>query len=333
MSLEFHIKDQIKCPICYTSEYISTTKFGSGTNISLSQEYNILFCNNCLNGFTYPHPSEEDYKLSIDVPGDNMSFIEKFILRKFTKMRVSRIRKLIDKEISTPLLLDVGGGACSFANESAKFGFRAFVLEPNKDNKIYADEKNGVNFISELFNEDLLKNGILRESQFDIITMWHALEHFSNPQSSINLAYKLLRPGGRLYVSVPNIESLQLRVGKNYWAYLDISHHFTFISPLGLQKMMSNSGLREIKKFTFSMEYDVFGWQQTLLNIISRSYNYYYFKKKKALISEHHLKYPLWTIIVTSLGFLLIPFSFILSLYSSVINKQSCVEMSQRKPQ
>ena len=66
---------------------------------------------------------------------------------------------------------------------------------------------------------------------FDVITMWHVLEHLPDPGSALARAAGLLRPGGTLIVSVPNNDSLQARLGGDDWLHLDIPRHIYHFTP------------------------------------------------------------------------------------------------------
>jgi len=84
----------------------------------------------------------------------------------------------------------------------------------------------------------------LRPESFDVITMWHALEHVHDPLEILREAYRLLVPGGRLLVAVPNIDSLQFRWFGHTWYGLDLPRHLTHFAPWTLQLMLQRAGFR-----------------------------------------------------------------------------------------
>ncbi len=87
-----------------------------------------------------------------------------------------------------------------------------------------------------------LPHPALRPASFDVITMWQALEHVHRPREVLAEAYKLLAPGGRLIVAVPNIDSLAFRWFGAAWYGLDLPRHLTHFAPETLQLMLTNVG-------------------------------------------------------------------------------------------
>ena len=84
----------------------------------------------------------------------------------------------------------------------------------------------------------------LRPASFDVITMWHSLEHVPYPREVLEGAYHLLVPGGKLLVAVPNIESLAFEWFGPSWFGLDLPRHMTHFSPTTLRWMLERAGFR-----------------------------------------------------------------------------------------
>jgi SAM-dependent methyltransferase len=82
----------------------------------------------------------------------------------------------------------------------------------------------------------------LSPGSFDVITMWHSLEHVHNPREVLRQAYFLLAPGGKLLIAVPNIESLPFRWFGKSWYGLDLPRHLTHFSPRTLKLMLDRVG-------------------------------------------------------------------------------------------
>src|SRR5262249_56551348 len=84
----------------------------------------------------------------------------------------------------------------------------------------------------------------LRRATFDVITMWHSLEHVHAPLEVLRQAHRLLVPGGRLVVAVPNIDSLPFRWFGPAWFGLDLPRHLTHFAPWTLQLMLERAGFQ-----------------------------------------------------------------------------------------
>jgi SAM-dependent methyltransferase len=89
-----------------------------------------------------------------------------------------------------------------------------------------------------------LPHPALGPQSFDVITMWHSLEHVHRPMAVLEEAYRLLAPGGKLVVAVPNIDSLAFRWFGAAWFALDLPRHLTHFAPWSLQQMLQNVGFR-----------------------------------------------------------------------------------------
>jgi SAM-dependent methyltransferase len=92
-----------------------------------------------------------------------------------------------------------------------------------------------------------LPHPALAESSFDVITMWQSLEHVHNPLQVLRAAKELLVPGGKLIVSVPNIDSLPFRWFGQAWNGLDLPRHITHFAPWTLRLMLNGRAFTRAK--------------------------------------------------------------------------------------
>jgi SAM-dependent methyltransferase len=82
----------------------------------------------------------------------------------------------------------------------------------------------------------------LPEPSFDVVTMWHSLEHVHNPVEVLRAAHRLLAPGGLLVVEVPNIDSLPFAWFGQAWFGLDLPRHLTHFVPTTLRRLLLRAG-------------------------------------------------------------------------------------------
>ena len=129
-----------------------------------------------------------------------------------------------------------------------------------------------------------------------------------------------------LYVSVPNLDSLQADVSGTHWCYADIPRHLTHFSPEGLEARMQQAGFASVTPYWWNAEYEIFGWYQTLLNLLTGSHNYFYNRSKKGRLADAG-PHPAWTRAATALGPLLLPVVMTAAWCASAASKPSCVEM------
>jgi SAM-dependent methyltransferase len=169
-----------------------------------------------------------------------------------------RIREL--RGITPGRLLDVGCGKGRFLAAARDAGWEVLGVEFAPASAEAARAAYGIEVAIGDFVELPL------EGSFDAVTMWHVLEHLPDPFAAVARAAELLRPGGRLVVSVPNIESLQARLGGERWFHLDLPRHLMHFTPRSLSALVARTGMRVERIGHLYPEMEVIGLVQTILN-------------------------------------------------------------------
>lgn len=106
----------------------------------------------------------------------------------------------------------------------------------------------------------------LRLGSLDAVILFQVLEHLKDPLGVLRTCAGLLRPGGQLIISVPNIESWQARAFGARWFHLDVPRHRYHFSPLSLSRALEAAGLSVTLHRFVSPEHDPYGWLQSGLN-------------------------------------------------------------------
>lgn len=100
--------------------------------------------------------------------------------------------------------------------------------------------------------EPLAAAGSFPENRFDVVTLIEVIEHLPDPTRVLSQAVKWLRPGGFLYVTTPNVHSLNHRLGPR-WSIFCPPEHLTIWSPRGLRTAPSRLGLTRIRLRTHGL--------------------------------------------------------------------------------
>ena len=116
----------------------------------------------------------------------------------------------------------------------------------------------------------------LRNEAFDVVTLWHVLEHLPDARSCLERVRRCITPNGLLIVAVPNLESLEARLGRRHWFHLDLPRHQSHFSRRTLERLLTEVGFTPVRTKGFSLEYGPYGMLQTLLNRIGFSHNLLY---------------------------------------------------------
>jgi SAM-dependent methyltransferase len=139
--------------------------------------------------------------------------------------------------IENGAILDVGSGLGTYLLLLKALGWRVHGIEPGRNAARYAKDHFGLDVKSGYFED-----AAFPENHFDVITMWHSLEHFSDPRSILLKANSLLKPGGVMLVGVPNYDSLDRKIFRENWNGLEIPLHLFHFTPCALQTAMECTG-------------------------------------------------------------------------------------------
>ncbi len=127
-------------------------------------------------------------------------------------------------------ILDIGAGTGDFISVCKNNNWNTTGIEPSKKARDIASTKNLV-----------LRDSIdkIVEEKFDIITMWHVLEHVPNLDEYIVKLKKLLTKDGVLIIAVPNYKSYDAKYHKEYWAAYDVPRHLWHFSKTSIEKLFA----------------------------------------------------------------------------------------------
>lgn len=157
---------------------------------------------------------------------------------------------LIDCYVSVEkTLLDVGAGTGDFLAVAKKCGWEVTGVEPNELARLKAKEK-GVELLEDM-------NSLPAGQKFDVITLWHVLEHLPNLDEQISKLVGLLSDSGTLIVAVPNFKSYDAAYYKQFWAAFDVPRHLWHFSRNSVQRIFGNHGMKvvNIKPMMFDAFY------------------------------------------------------------------------------
>jgi len=144
-------------------------------------------------------------------------------------------------------ILDIGAGTGDFLSVAKNDGWEIIGIEPSDKAKEIASKK-GVTFVA---NTSELEN-----HSFDVITMWHVLEHVPDLDYQIKELKRLLKPNGTLIVAVPNFKSFDAKYYGTFWAAYDVPIHFWHFSKTSLKMLFEKEGMKLEK--ILPMKFDSF---------------------------------------------------------------------------
>jgi len=241
----------VRCPVCNSN---NITHLLTAEDYLVSRDkFQIDSCQNCELRFTNPRPDDDklasyyDSEEYISHSDEDNTIIGKLykIARSFA---LKRKRKLIERLSTNKRLLDVGCGTGYFIDYCQQHGWQVSGVEPNDIARNQAEEKTNINI-----KEDLSE---IEESSFEVITLWHVLEHLPNLEETLNQLKSLLTPGGVLIIAVPNFEAYEASVFEENWAAYDVPRHLYHFNRESIGFLANKHGLKIAR--TYPMKLDSF---------------------------------------------------------------------------
>jgi SAM-dependent methyltransferase len=189
------------------------------------------------------------------------------VLRLFDRRRLALLRRL-----ATPpaKVLDAGAGQGRFVAAARAAGYEAFGIEPAQRGLERARQ------LGVPVDPVTIEAAGIEVGSLDAVVLWHVLEHLADPAGAIERIAGWLRPGGGVLVGVPNLGSVQARVGGDRWYHLDVPRHRTHFTPAGLARLLERGGLAPVAVHHLLLEHNPFGMWQSAVNRLTGDPSYLY---------------------------------------------------------
>ena len=229
------------CPACESQQIQPVLQV---TDFTVSKEvFAVWQCNHCTLRFTQDVPAPEaigKYYLSphyVSHTDTKQGIINQLYhgIRKFTLKKKQQLVQQVSG-LQKGLLLDVGAGTGAFASIMQQAGWNVTGLEPDETARQNAASKYNLNF---QLPDALYK---LEAKSFDVVTMWHVLEHVHDLHGYMQNCERILKESGTLIIAVPNYTSLDAQIYQQYWAAYDVPRHLYHFSPQSMKSLLQQHG-------------------------------------------------------------------------------------------
>jgi 2-polyprenyl-3-methyl-5-hydroxy-6-metoxy-1,4-benzoquinol methylase len=225
----------------------------------------LIQCKRCKISYTHPRPNlselEKHYSETYYGP-ENAKFLHviESLVGWITGRRARRIHEMVAPHSR---ILEIGCGRGLLLKHLAQLGHECHGSERSE----LAAQRVRKTVGLRIYTTPLEQSG-LEPNSFDLVILWHVLEHLEEPAQHLSFLNRLLRPGGQLLLEVPNYTSLQSQFFGKHWFHLDLARHLYHFSKEGLKDLLGKTGFQIEALSSFSWEQCPFGALQSSLNLL-----------------------------------------------------------------
>jgi 2-polyprenyl-3-methyl-5-hydroxy-6-metoxy-1,4-benzoquinol methylase len=224
------------CPVCDKSSF---SNYLNVEDYTVShREFTIQQCNSCYFLFTNPRPSEDeigayyqsqDYISHHDEAKDVMSKIYTSV-RDYTIGQ--KVKMINEQSLTKGTLLDIGCGTGNFLGAIKDNGWKVFGTEPDSGAREVASKRVGASIFQDI------QTDALQAQKFDVITLWHVLEHIHQLNETLEWLTKHLNENGTIIIAVPNPQSFDASKYGRFWAAYDVPRHLYHFTKGSMKQLL-----------------------------------------------------------------------------------------------
>lgn len=236
---------QEQCPVCQFTQTKHLFTVARGQLVS---------CQNCNLVYYTPRPTPEELADFYNSATYREDFQHSTMAgQAFAKARYDRLQSLISRYApfilakSNKRLLDIGCGTGDLLHVAAADGWEITGTEISP----LAVEKANAVLESKVLVGDVLSLD-LPENYYDVITVYHVIEHLLSPVDTLTRIKQLLSPDGVAFIETPNIGSLGAKIKREDWSQIKPPEHITYFRPSSLQHALKESDFQNFRVFTVS---------------------------------------------------------------------------------
>lgn len=254
-----------KCPWCGSEK--AQINLWLKDEFLTKEDFHICECLNCGLLYTMPRPDKDKigayYKSEAyySHQENKKGFIPK-VYERVKSINLKHKYRLATNGMQPGKLLDIGCGVGDFLHTAEMHGWECIGVEPSEDAKAIAQKRmKGKIIVSEELEG-------FPDGAFDVITMWHVLEHVDDLKWQVAQLQRLVKPSGRVVIAVPNYKSYDGQFYKEHWAAYDVPRHLNHFNRITLSKTFKTSGLELVMM-------DKLKWDAYYISYLSEQYRHH----------------------------------------------------------
>ncbi len=250
-----------QCPYCETESglYFCSKDYNRKVTDETFYHYR---CSKCDLIFIAPIPKNlgDYYPNEYHFIPETKAFLETNAIHEKYKIEI------IQRYITQGRLLEIGPSLGGFSFLAKQSGFEVEAIEMDPKCSVFLNEVIGIYTV----NTDDICKALKGFKPFDVITMWHVIEHLPNPWVTLEKISETINDGGILVLAAPNPHAFQFRILRHYWPHVDAPRHLMLIPAQQLVAKMAALGM-SVELITTSDEgglgWNIFGWEYFFSNL------------------------------------------------------------------
>lgn len=252
------------CTYCSTESDLSFRSLDYNRRVT-RESFNHYLCPNCGLIFISPIPENlgEYYPETYYSIPESVKVFEAGTSHERYKIEI------IQRYIKRGRLLEIGPSLGCFTYLAKNSGFEAEAIEMDARCSIFLNDVAGIPTVHTADTCGALKTA----KPYDVIALWHVIEHLPNPWETLEAISRKLNPGGILVLAAPNPEAFQFNILRRYWPHVDAPRHVMLIPSRVLEEKMESLGMK-VELFTTNDEgglgWNIFGWEFFFSNLSLR---------------------------------------------------------------
>ena len=244
------MQELVSCPICASEDSLLPADLILTDHSLTGESFRISRCQQCEAYLTNPRPDETeigryyafpDYvSHSDDAPG-LINRLYRLARTWTTSRKLALIERVSGKRAAGRSLLDYGCGTGFFLNAAANANWHVAGVEVSELARAAAQQRIGQSVATAI-------DDVPPTSQFDVITLWHVLEHIHELNRTVAALLTRLKPDGTLVIAVPNRQAKDAKLYGSYWAAYDVPRHLYHFTPSAIRQLMSRHGAEVVEQ-------------------------------------------------------------------------------------
>ena len=233
-----------KCPWCGSEK--SHLHLQLKDYFLTQEDFKIVECEECHLLYTTPRPDAGEIgkyyqsKNYYSHQENKKGFIPK-LYEAVKKVNIKHKFKIATQGLNTGKMLEIGCGVGDFLHYAEQNGWECYGAEPSEDALKILQSKTNANVVKPEEIEEF------PDASFDLICLWHVLEHVDNLKWQIDQLKRLVKPNGRIVIALPNYQSYDACYYRDKWAAYDVPRHLNHFSDVFMRNELTDNNMRYVK--------------------------------------------------------------------------------------